>query len=134
MTAKEPVFVKIITPEKPLYVKEVASVVIPAKDGPYAVLPRRAPAMKLLTAGVVSITETDGASRRFFVTNGVSKIRDAGCTLLVREAADAAETDAAAVRKRLSSYEERAAKGEPLETMEKETVEYLRMIAGCLAK
>lgn len=134
MTATEKIFVKIITPEKPFYVKEVLSVVIPAKDGPYAVLPHRAPAMKLLTAGVVSITEEKGQHKRYFVTNGVSKIRDGGCTLLVREATDADEINAESVRKRLASFENRVAKGEPLEPMEKETVGYLRMIAGCLAK
>lgn len=134
MTVKEKIFVKIITPEKPFYVKEVVSVVIPARNGPYAVLPHRAPAMKLLNAGVVSIVEEEGQHKRYFITNGISKIRDAGCTLLVREAADADEISAESVRKRLTAFEERIAKGEPLEPMEKETVEYLRMIAGCLAK
>ena len=42
MGEQDSIFVKMLIPQKPFSVKEVLSVEIPAVDGPYLVLPRRA--------------------------------------------------------------------------------------------
>ena len=59
MAEQESIFVKMLIPQKPLSVIEVAGVEIPAVEGPYLVLPKRAPAMKMLKAGIVVLKDTE---------------------------------------------------------------------------
>lgn len=133
MTEAESIFVKILTPEKPFLVKEVLSVEIPAAQGPYLVLPRRAPAMKILKNGVLVLTE-EGKTEQYLITNGVAKIRDNSCTVLVKEVLDVEDVQIEEIKKRLSVFEEKIKKEEQLDPLETEKNAFLQMIVGYFAK
>lgn len=133
MAESESIFVKILTPEKPFLVKEVSSIEVPAQNGPYLVLPRRAPAMKLLKQGVIVLTE-EGKTERYLTTDGVVKIRDNGCTILVKEALNAEDVNLDEIKKRLAVFEEKESRGEPLEAPEAKKKAFLQAVAGYFEK
>lgn len=133
MAETESIFVKILTPEKPFLVKEVSSVEVPALGGPYLVLPRRAPAMKLLTQGVIVLTE-EGKTERYLITDGVVKIRDNGCTILVKEALNTEDTNLDNIKKRLAVFEEKEKNGETLEAPETAKKAFLQTVVGYFEK
>lgn len=135
MVEQESIFVKMLIPQKPLSVKEVTGVEIPAVDGPYLVLPKRAPAMKLLKAGIVVLKDTEqGKTEKFFISSGIAKIRDNACTILTHFVQGAEDIDLAAVRQELAFYREKEEKEIHLDERERQKVDFLQMIAGYLAK
>lgn len=135
MAEQESIFVKMLIPQKPLSVIEVAGVEIPAVDGPYLVLPKRAPAMKMLKAGIVVLKETEqGKTEKFFISAGVAKIRDNACTILTHYVQNTDDVDMAAINDELASYREKENKEIHLGENDLKRVEFLQMIAGYFAK
>ena len=135
MTDQESIFVKMMIPQKPLSVKEVFSVEIPAINGPYLVLPRRAPAMKLLKAGIVVIKDADqGKVEKFFISAGIAKIRDNACTILAHYVQNMEDVDLAAIKKELSVYREKEEKEIHLDEIDLQKIAFLQMIAGYFEK
>ena len=135
MADLETIFVKMLIPQKPLSVKEVLSIEIPAINGPYLVLPRRAPAMKLLKAGIVVLKDADqGKVEKFFVSSGIAKIRDNACTLLAHYVQNVEEVDLAAIKKELSVYREKEAKEIHLDEIDCQKIAFLQMIVGHFEK
>lgn len=135
MDAQNSIFVKLLLPLKPFAVKEVLSVEIPALEGPYLVLPRRAPAIKLLKNGVVVMADADKAKvEKYFITSGVAKIRDNACTILTREVLNVDETDAEKIKKELAAYREKESKESTLDAIDREKTAFLQMIVGYFEK
>ncbi|MBR4126749.1 MAG: hypothetical protein IKR09_04145 [Alphaproteobacteria bacterium] len=135
MAEQESIFVKMLIPQKPLSVIEVAGVEIPAVDGPYLVLPKRAPAMKMLKAGLVVLKDTEqGKTEKFFISAGVAKIRDNACTILTHYVQNVDNVDMAVINDELASYREKEKKEIHLGENESKRGEFLQMIAGYFAK
>lgn len=135
MADQDSIFVKMLIPQKPLAVKEVLSVEIPAAEGPYLVLPRRAPAMKMLTDGIVTLIDADQTKKeRFFISAGIAKIRDNACTILTHTVINFDDANAADIEKQLTAYKEKENKETHLDEIDRKKVAFLQMIAGYLAK
>ena len=135
MAEQESIFVKMLIPQKPLSVIEVAGVEIPAVDGPDLVLPKRAPAMKMLKAGLVVLKDTEqGKTEKFFISAGVAKIRDNACTILTHYVQNVDNVDMAVINDELASYREKEKKEIHLGENESKRGEFLQMIAGYFAK
>ena len=135
MAEQESIFVKMLIPQKPLSVKEVFSVEIPAAEGPYLVLPRRAPAMKLLKAGVVVLKDADqGKTEKFFVSAGIAKIRDNACTILSHNIQNIEDVKLDEIRKELDIYSEKEKKEIHLDEIDRQRIAFLQMIVGYCAK
>ena len=135
MTESVSIFVKMLIPQRPLAVKEAQNVIIPALDGPYQVLPRRAPAMKLLRDGAVVLTGTDqGREETYFISSGIAKIRDNACTILTHNVIKSDEVNIGDVRKKLAVFRDKEEKGDVLDELESKKVAFLQMIAGHFAK
>ena len=134
MASEETIFVKILLPQKPFLVKDAVSVEIPAYEGPYLVLPRRAPSLMLLRCGVVNIQDAETRkSEKYFISTGFAKIRDNGCTILVRKAVSVNDADSAGAKKQLIELEKQMAgidAGSHTLSLLKEKAEYLRKVAG----
>lgn len=127
-------YVKVILPEKPFLVKDVEAIQLPAVDGPYRVLLRRAPALKLLKCGVLVVTE-DGKDEKYFISRGVAKIRDDGCTILVREIQKVEDVDINDVKARLQKINSQDSDGEEKGLSEEpEYIAYLQMIVDYFEK
>ena len=135
MAEQETIFVKMLVPRKPLSVKEVVSVLIPAVEGPYMVLPQRAPAMKLLKTGVVVLKDADqGKTEKFFISAGIAKIRDNACTILSHNVQNVDEVNMDEIKKQLTAYREKEEKEIHLDEIDRQKVDFLQMIAGYFAK
>lgn len=135
MGEQDSIFVKMLIPQKPFSVKEVLSVEIPALDGPYLVLPRRAPAMKLLKDGIVTLIDADqNQKERYFISAGVAKIRDNACTILTHDVLNVEEVKIDEIKKRLKAYKEKENKETHLDEIDQKKAAFLQMIAGHFAK
>ena len=135
MVEQETIFIKMLTPQKPLSVKEVISVEIPAVDGPYLVLPQRAPTMKLLKEGVVVLKDADqGKIEKFFVSAGIAKIRDNACTILAHNIQNAESVDLTEFEKELAAFREKEEKDIHLDEIDKQKFAYTQMVVGYFAK
>ena len=135
MAEQESIFVKMLIPQKPLSVIEVAGIEIPAVDGPYLVLPKRAPAMKLLKAGIVVLKDTDqGKTERYFISSGIAKIRDNACTILTHYVQNVEDVNLAEINKELAAYREKEEKEIHLDEKDRRKIAFLQMIAGHFAK
>ena len=108
MGEQDSIFVKMLIPQKPFSVKEVLSVEIPAVDGPYLILPRRAPAMKLLKDGLVTLINADqNKKEKYFISAGIAKIRDNACTILTHNVLNVEEVKIDEIKKSLEAYREK---------------------------
>ena len=138
MVAEETIFVKILTPQKPFLVKEAVSVEIPAYEGPYLVLPRRAPSLMLLNCGIVDVKDAETQkSEKYFISAGYAKIRDNGCTILARKAVSVTDVDLGETKSSLAELEKKEAETDPKNhtlTQIKEKIAYLRMVVGYCEK
>ncbi len=135
MAEQDSIFVKILIPQKPFSVKEVLSVEVPAEDGPYLVLPRRAPAMKLLKDGLVTLVDADQTKReKYFISAGIAKIRDNACTILTHNVLNVEEVNIEDVHKKLAAFKEKENKETHLDEIDRKQVDFLEMIAGYFAK
>lgn len=135
MAEQDSIFVKILIPQKPFSVKEVLSVEVPAEDGPYLVLPRRAPAMKLLKDGLVTLVDADQTKReKYFISAGIAKIRDNACTILTHNVLNVEEVNIEEVHKKLAAFKEKENKETHLDEIDRKQVDFLEMIAGYFAK
>lgn len=135
MGEQDSIFVKMLIPQKPFSVKEVLSVEIPAVDGPYLVLPRRAPAMKLLKDGLVILINADqNKKEKYFISSGIAKIRDNACTILTHNVLNVEEVKIDEIKKSLEAYKEKENKETHLDEIDQKKVAFLQMIAGYFAK
>lgn len=135
MGEQDSIFVKMLIPQKPFSVKEVLSVEIPAVDGPYLILPRRAPAMKLLKDGLVTLINADqNIKEKYFISAGIAKIRDNACTILTHNVLNVEEVKIDEIKKSLEAYREKENKETHLDEIDQKKVAFLQMIAGYFAK
>lgn len=135
MGEQDSIFVKMLIPQKPFSVKEVLSVEIPAVDGPYLILPRRAPAMKLLKDGLVTLVNADqNKKEKYFISAGIAKIRDNACTILTHNVLNVEEVKIDEIKKSLEAYREKENKETHLDEIDQKKVAFLEMVAGYFAK
>lgn len=135
MLEQETIFIKMLTPQKPLSVKEVLSIEIPAVEGPYLILPQRAPAMKLLKEGVVVLKDADQEKiEKFFVSAGIAKIRDNACTILAHYIQNVENVDLAKFEKELAAYLEKKEKDIHLDEFDEQKLAFIQMVVGYFAK
>lgn len=106
MLYPETIFVKILLPTAPYLTLEEAMVEVPTQKGPYMILPRRAPTIMTLTDGVVRLFEAEKSEpEKYFISGGIVKARDNGCSILVNRVLPFAKADLSAVKKELQDLE-----------------------------
>jgi F-type H+-transporting ATPase subunit epsilon len=98
----------VVTPERTLFDELVDFVALPLFDGELGVLPGRAPMLGRLGFGELR-TNSQGATKRYFVEGGFAQVRDNVVTVLTNRAIPAALLDPQAAEKELESA--RALKG-----------------------
>ena len=138
----ETIFVKILVPEKPFLTREKAMLEIPAVDGPYLILPQRAPMIKMMKSGVLRLFETpESEPDIYFVQGGIAKMRNNGCTVLTKRILSLKDLDAAAVKDELEqvhAMETKTVQNDAIEqsqaSLRHEREVFLSMVAGYLDK
>lgn len=88
--------VDIVSAEKEIYSGTVTQVFAPAELGEVGVMPRHAPMLSTLKAGVVRIVPQEGDEQTFYVSGGILEIQPHVVTILSDTALRAADIDEAA--------------------------------------
>lgn len=84
----------LVTPEEAVFEVDVTSVTVPAHDGQIGILTNRAPLLAKLGYGKLTVTETGGQAKTYFVASGFAQMQDNKLSILTDEAIDTAELNA----------------------------------------
>ncbi len=93
---------ELVSPEKLVFSRDVEMVVVPGTEGFFGVLPRHAPMISTLSAGVIDIYEGGAVVDRIFVAGGFAEVTETRCTVLAEDAVPLAEVDLAEKEKELA--------------------------------
>ena len=88
--------VNIVSAEQEIYSGTVTQVFAPAEMGEVGVLPRHAPMLSTLKAGVVRVISQEGEEQSFYVSGGILEIQPHIVTILSDTALRAADIDESA--------------------------------------
>jgi F-type H+-transporting ATPase subunit epsilon len=88
--------VNIVSAESEIYSGTVTQVFAPAEMGEVGVMPRHAPMLSTLKAGVVRVIPLEGEEQTFFVSGGILEIQPHVVTVLSDTALRAADIDESA--------------------------------------
>jgi F-type H+-transporting ATPase subunit epsilon len=93
--AAEQVEFELVSPEQLVLSEGVEMVVVPGADGDFGVLPRHAPLISSLRAGVISVYRQNRreVSERIFVDGGFAEVTPERCTVLAEQAVPVGEID-----------------------------------------
>ena len=91
----------LVSPARELFSGEVDHVIAPGSEGQFGVLPRHAPFMTTLRAGVVRVMRSGQPDQKIFVRGGFADVTPAGFTILAEDAMDVASIDSAEINKEL---------------------------------
>jgi F-type H+-transporting ATPase subunit epsilon len=85
---------RIVTPDRTIVDRKVASVTFLGIDGSYGILPHHAPLMTAISsAGTAEITETDGKKLQLFVSDGFAQMQHNVLTMVCEAGEFAHEID-----------------------------------------
>ncbi len=88
--------VNIVSAEKEIYSGTVTQVFAPAEMGEVGVMPRHAPMLSTLKAGIVRVLPQEGEEQTFYVSGGILEIQPHVVTILSDTALRAADIDESA--------------------------------------
>jgi len=91
----------LVTPEKTLFDRPVASIRVPMFDGSAGVYPGRAPLVGRLGVGELKLNGTDGSSESYFVDGGFIQIKGPQVSVLTNAAIPVAKISRAAAEEEL---------------------------------
>mgnify|MGYP003574521752 CR=1 FL=1 len=78
---------------------KVAQVDVPAMNGSFGILPDHVPSLAVLKPGVITVKESDGGDKKYFVSSGSITINeDSSVQILAEEAFPVQELDVQAIR------------------------------------
>ena len=88
------IHLRIVTPDRTIVDRKVASVSFVGTDGQYGVLPRHVPLMTgIAQSGTATIVETDGKSDEMFISDGFAQVQNNVLTLVCEAGELAGEID-----------------------------------------
>ncbi|WPZ35046.1 F0F1 ATP synthase subunit epsilon [Thalassobaculum sp. OXR-137] len=93
---------ELVSPERLVLSRAVEMVVVPGTEGYFGVLPRHAPMISTLDAGVIDIYEGGSIVERIFVAGGFAEVTEERCTVLAENAVRFDEIDPAKVDKEIA--------------------------------
>ena len=88
--------VNIVSAEKEIYSGTVTQVFAPAEMGEVGVMPRHAPMLSTLKAGIIRVLPQEGEEQTFYVSGGILEIQPHVITILSDTALRAADIDESA--------------------------------------
>lgn len=93
---------ELVSPERLVLSRAVEMVVVPGTEGYFGVLPRHAPMISTLDAGIIDIHEGGSVVERIFVAGGFAEVTEERCTVLAENAVPLDEIDPAKVDKEIA--------------------------------
>lgn len=108
----------LVTPEKTLFDRPVASIRVPMFDGSAGVYPGRAPLVGRLGVGELRLAGTDGASESYFIEGGFVQIKGESVSILTNAALPASKISRAKAAEELEKAKsEKARSDEEMEAL-----------------
>ncbi|MCW5774671.1 MAG: F0F1 ATP synthase subunit epsilon [Rhodospirillaceae bacterium] len=104
--AADKVEFELVSPERLLVSEQVDMVVVPGAEGDFGVLPRHAPLISSLRAGVIRVFEGRDVKQRIFVAGGFAEVTGERCTVLAEEALPVGDIDTGKIEQELKTLEE----------------------------
>jgi F-type H+-transporting ATPase subunit epsilon len=101
MPSEKNLHVMVVTPTRTVLNEDAASVVVPAFDGEWGILPGHAALMALLGCGRLAVSHADGKHRYLTLRGGFLQVKDDAVTILTPEAVAVNDLDATAIRDEL---------------------------------
>jgi len=100
---------KVVTPDAQLLDSDVAYASVPAWDGSFGVLPRRAPILAKLGTGELTLRfpDGDGGERSFFIDGGFAKMADDELVIVAEHAVPAEQLSESDIEAELKEAEAR---------------------------
>ncbi|MEQ8586286.1 MAG: F0F1 ATP synthase subunit epsilon [Thalassobaculaceae bacterium] len=93
---------ELVSPERLVLSRAVEMVVVPGTEGYFGVLPRHAPMISTLDAGVIDIHEGGSVVDRIFVAGGFAEVTEERCTVLAENAVPLSEIDTGKTAKEIA--------------------------------
>jgi len=94
--------VDVVTPEGVAFSERAGMVTAPGTEGVFGVLPKHAPFITTLKAGVIEINGSGEGEKKFFITGGVAEVSpETGCTILAEGLEDAYKLTDAEIQSRI---------------------------------
>jgi F-type H+-transporting ATPase subunit epsilon len=93
----------LVTPEKTLFDRSVASIRVPMFDGSAGVYPARAPLVGRLGVGELKLNEANGNSESYFIDGGFIQVKGEQVSVLTSSAQFVSEIDRAAAQAELDA-------------------------------
>ena len=83
----------LVTPEKTLFDRAVASIQVPMFDGSAGIFPARAPLVGRLGVGELKLNDSTGASESYFIDGGFIQVKGTQVSVLTNSAQPVNEID-----------------------------------------
>lgn len=112
MAAAKRLRVTVITPARTVLERDAASVVLPAFDGEWGILPGHTAFMALLGCGRLTVADGEGGRERIAIRGGFLQVSGDVVTVLTAEAATSDEIDAAKVGEELRELRTKHPRGD----------------------
>ena len=109
---------ELVSPEKLVFSGEVDQVDLPGVEGDFGVLAGHAPYIATLKPGVLTVHKA-GGPEKIIVLGGLAEVSEKGLTVLASVADTEADFDRAVLEARMKETEERIAKAEPGNDLDK---------------
>jgi len=103
---------ELVSPERLVFSGEVEQVDVPGMEGDFGVLAGHAPYVSTLRPGILTVHAV-GGEQKIVVLGGFAEVSAQGLTVLAELAESVEDIDRAMIAKRIGEMEERAAKLEP---------------------
>jgi F-type H+-transporting ATPase subunit epsilon len=125
---------ELVSPERLLLSADAEQALVPGAEGDFTVLPRHAPVLSTLRAGLLDVKLGDGKERRIFVRGGFAEVEPDSLTVLAAHAIDLDYLDAAALAQEVRNAEEDVAdaRGEAARDRAQERLDRLRLVKSTL--
>jgi F-type H+-transporting ATPase subunit epsilon len=109
---------ELVSPEKLVFSGDVQQVDVPGAEGDFGVLENHAPTVATLRPGVLTVHAAGGA-QQIVVLGGFAEVSASGLTVLADLAESVADMDRTVLATRISDLEQRIAKTEPGDVLDK---------------
>ena len=97
---------ELVSPERLLVSEAASAILAPGTEGYMTVMAGHAPVMTTLKPGVVVVTTTGGADRRFYVRGGFADITNGSMIVLAEHAVPVEEMDSAELDRQIKDAQE----------------------------
>ncbi len=97
---------ELVSPERLLLAEEAEMVVVPGREGDFAVMAGHAPLLSSLRSGGIDVHGDGGIRHRIYVAGGFAEVSGDRLVVLAEEALPVADLDRAALEQRIRNAEE----------------------------